>query len=251
MNPPDQPLFLLGMHFDARRLYVGARDRRLPLRDIDLGYLIHCHLADLFGEEAPKPFAILDEEARDIQVLGYSAVPAETLRVRAQRFASPDKFAGCEWERFAARPVPATWKESQRVGFSLRACPIQRMSGAGPTWKQGAEVDVFLVECWKAGAGVPVEREKVYVEWLRRQFDSIGGVRLDFARLVAFQRERLFRRAAGGPGPRIERPVGRFEGELTVTDPLAFMAMLRRGIGRHRSFGFGMLLLRPAGKQAC
>ena len=34
---------------------------------------------------------------------------------------------------------------------------------------------------------------------------------------------------------------------LTVTDGAAFTDRLRRGVGRHTAFGFGMLLLRPAG----
>ena len=34
-------------------------------------------------------------------------------------------------------------------------------------------------------------------------------------------------------------------GTLRVTDPAAFAAGLARGIGRHRAFGFGMLLLAP------
>jgi CRISPR system Cascade subunit CasE len=34
-------------------------------------------------------------------------------------------------------------------------------------------------------------------------------------------------------------------GELTVADPDAFSALLARGVGRHRAFGYGMLLLRP------
>jgi len=35
-------------------------------------------------------------------------------------------------------------------------------------------------------------------------------------------------------------------GVLQVRDSAAFAALLARGIGRHRAFGFGMLLLKPA-----
>jgi CRISPR system Cascade subunit CasE len=45
---------------------------------------------------------------------------------------------------------------------------------------------------------------------------------------------------------RIERPNAVLEGTLTVGDPDAFARLLARGIGRHRAFGFGMLLLKPA-----
>ena len=36
------------------------------------------------------------------------------------------------------------------------------------------------------------------------------------------------------------------QGILTVTDSAAFAALLARGVGRHRAYGYGMLLLRPA-----
>ena len=34
-------------------------------------------------------------------------------------------------------------------------------------------------------------------------------------------------------------------GTLTVRDPQAFATLLARGVGRHRAFGYGMLLLSP------
>jgi CRISPR system Cascade subunit CasE len=36
-------------------------------------------------------------------------------------------------------------------------------------------------------------------------------------------------------------------GQLRIKQPLAFQALLARGLGRHRSFGFGCLLLAPPG----
>jgi CRISPR system Cascade subunit CasE len=35
-------------------------------------------------------------------------------------------------------------------------------------------------------------------------------------------------------------------GQLRVTDPKAFTQLLASGVGRHRAFGFGLLLLRSA-----
>ena len=39
-------------------------------------------------------------------------------------------------------------------------------------------------------------------------------------------------------------------GELEVGDSERFLHLLARGVGRHRTFGFGMLLLRPASSGA-
>jgi CRISPR system Cascade subunit CasE len=46
-------------------------------------------------------------------------------------------------------------------------------------------------------------------------------------------------------GRRIEGPDAVVHGTLTITDPVAFAGLLARGVGRHRSYGYGMLLLRP------
>jgi len=45
----------------------------------------------------------------------------------------------------------------------------------------------------------------------------------------------------------IDGPDVTFTGTLEVTDSAAFSALLARGLGRHRAFGFGMLLLAPGG----
>ena len=42
------------------------------------------------------------------------------------------------------------------------------------------------------------------------------------------------------------RPEVVLGGRFTITDPDTFTALLTRGIGRHRAFGFGMILLKPA-----
>ncbi len=44
----------------------------------------------------------------------------------------------------------------------------------------------------------------------------------------------------------VQGPDAVFTGLLQVRDSAAFAALLARGIGRHRAFGFGMLLLKPA-----
>ncbi|WP_083761830.1 type I-E CRISPR-associated protein Cas6/Cse3/CasE [Alkalilimnicola ehrlichii MLHE-1] len=45
---------------------------------------------------------------------------------------------------------------------------------------------------------------------------------------------------------RLVRPDALVTGRLTVRDPDTFATLVARGVGRHRAFGFGMLLLRPA-----
>src|SRR5262249_3259137 len=106
------------------------------------------------------------------------------------------------------------------------------------------EVDAFLVSPQGSSRG------EVYAAWLRRHMAE-GGAELERAHLKAFRLTRVTRRgraAANGTRALHQQmgPDATFSGVLTVRDPEAFGGLLARGIGRHRAFGFGMLLVRTA-----
>ena len=93
-----------------------------------------------------------------------------------------------------------------------------------------------------------LSREAVYVDWLKRQFEDVAD--LHEVRMTEFSLSAVVRRAAPqAEGARPKRPVqgpdAVFTGVLRVRDSAAFAALVARGIGRHRAFGFGMLLLKP------
>ena len=77
----------------------------------------------------------------------------------------------------------------------------------------------------------------------RRGGYSRPTLELDSVKLVSFQRTRAHRKLRAR---HTEGPDAVMRGVLTVTGPEAFASTLAQGIGRHRSYGFGMLLLRPA-----
>jgi CRISPR system Cascade subunit CasE len=91
---------------------------------------------------------------------------------------------------------------------------------------------------------MPRSREEVYTDWLSRQLDGRGGAALESATLQSFQRTRAVRKRGNRYS---EGPDALMRGVLTVTDGKAFAELLARGVGRHRAYGYGMLLLRPAG----
>lgn len=69
--------------------------------------------------------------------------------------------------------------------------------------------------------------------------------------MTEFSLSTVVRRSAlqnegGRPKTPVQGPDAVFTGVLQVQDPTAFAALVARGIGRHRAFGFGMLLLKPA-----
>ncbi len=222
-----------------------ARDERLPAHAFDEGYAVHCLLGRLFGDDAPKPFAI--QWNRSGELLAYSTLDHQDLESRAKMFAPPEAWNLVDWSRFLSKPMPAKWPEETRLTFTVKACPIVRgPSGHGKTAaarKSAPEVDAYLARVWRTGEGV--SRDEVYREWLEREMERDGAAHLLGARVRSFRLGRFVRRDRSRSGRRLTRPEVRFDGVVRVADSEAFNRLLGRGVGRHRAFGFGMLLLGP------
>lgn len=250
----DGPLFLHKLPLRAAELVTIARRRNISVRDVDEGYLVHALLTELWQADAPRPFllagASLEEGRRSavIDVWGYSRVPKAAMVEHAASFGDPGVIAVIDGglEAIASKSMPR-FEAGRLVGFRLRACPIVRTKSSREPDKS-RELDAWLAACLR-NPNQPVSREAVYAEWLAARLGG-RGVEVVRSSLVGFQRDRLVRRTQGEErvARRLERPDARFEGILRVTDPEAFEMLLVRGIGRHRAFGFGMLLLVPPGR---
>lgn len=248
-------LSMVRLWLDAARVAAEMPRIGLPLRQEDSGYLVHASLAALFGNGTLQPFRILDGTKRWLPVLAYTTRKATELEEYARAFADPGRFVVCDWERFAIKPMPLDWDPWRRLGFEVRICPVVRLAsetevlgidGTTQAYQAGAEVDAWVHRKF-FGEQPPLSatREEVYRDWLQERLD--GAVRIDGARLLSFRRIRLARRSHGQPRRAhiIERPDAILCGNLTVCEPSVFSQVLKRGVGRHRAFGFGMLLLRP------
>jgi len=246
----SEAMHMVQLQLAMRALFARARTVGMRGGDPDLGYLVHCRLQELFGEHAPAPFSI-DEplpNRRDdsLRVLAYSGLDAEALeRVSGERQAGePLDFSRLLSKRM---PAPAVGAE---LAFETRVCPVLRKSSAGAHHRKGAEVDVFIDECWRHEKSEAVSREAVYERWLRQRLHE-GGAELLAGSLERFELRDLFRRTQASSerrkGRRPWKPDAVLSGRLRVSDADAFATLLRRGVGRHRAFGFGMLLLRKPG----
>lgn len=116
------------------------------------------------------------------------------------------------------------------VGFSVHVVPVVRY--------QEHERDAFNESEFST-------RQEAYTEWVKDQFTEmgigiIGGCNLDY-----FTEETMARRNHGKRREfvRFSRPVAEISGEAQVQDPKAFEAGFVKGMGRHRSFGYGMVSL--------
>lgn len=237
-------LHLVQMWLDMGRLVELARALHLPLRQTDHGYVVHCALRELLGRMAPRLFSVEKPDARRLRVLAYADVPAADMREIARLNAGPMVFEMCDWERLASKPMPTAFPANAPLRFEVRVCPVVRMASAGRYHKAGSEVDAFLRQVWEADdPATPINRQDTYVQWLAEQYQRHGGARLVHARLTRFNLDRLLRRDqnARRKSKLIKRPDATLAGELEVADGDAFAALLRRGVGRHRGFGFGML----------
>ena len=268
-------LHMVQLQLSARRL--AGLGQRLGLfrggqrRHVSTNYLVHCALGELFQDQAPKPFAVQTAprtigaryDGRHVRVLGYVAAAGEALHERAKLSAEPAVYDGCDWDALATKEMPQLFSEGRRLGFELRACPVVRKSSAGEgknrrgekrTWHAGQELDVFLSKAWQSDTGERLDREAVYRAWLKKQFEQRNGatVELDNVSLERFSIERMTRRSHGDNGEAdrpvhtVKKPDVTLTGTLTVTDGAAFTDLLRSGIGRHKSFGYGMLKVRRA-----
>jgi CRISPR system Cascade subunit CasE len=234
----------------ADRLVEVARRRKINVRELDDGYLAHCVLRELWQDAAPTPF-VMRGRGRFIDVWGYTKGDATALIDLAKTFSDPALLGVIDsLETIASKPMPRL-AAGRRIGFHLRACPVVRLSKARGGYRAGAEIDAFLARCAQVGKEVAVSRDEVYREWLSARFakPEETGVTVERVAVAAFARERLVRRTHDEKreAKRLERPDVRFEGELVVTDGARFLELLERGVGRHRAFGFGALIVVPPG----
>ncbi|SUS08718.1 CRISPR-associated protein Cas6/Cse3/CasE, subtype I-E/ECOLI [uncultured Defluviicoccus sp.] len=259
MSPP---LHMLKLEPDMRRLAAWVYARRLAGRDGDLGYALHAALAAAFGEAVPKPFRLREprcgswgDGAGLPALYGYCAADELALKERAA-LAEPDVHAALGLDTLAVKPMPTHWTEGRQLDFEVRIRPVVRCDRAGDR-ASVRERDAFLAvlpPATTAGSANGFSREEVYRQWLTRELgrDDAAVPLASTLRMIGFHRTRVQRRGRPAEdgrrtfGPSLEGPDALFTGVLEVNDGGAFAMLIRRGIGRHRAFGFGMLLLRPA-----
>ncbi|RLJ22745.1 type I-E CRISPR-associated protein Cas6/Cse3/CasE [bacterium endosymbiont of Escarpia laminata] len=227
------PLTMLELRLNPQGLIRFAQENSVNRnRDEDLGYATHAWLKALFQERSPKPYRLI--HGASLKLLGYSSDSGPALLEQAQAFASPLALGVTRIEDLQ-HAMPNEWRPGRRLGFEVVVCPTSR--------KEGHEKDLYRhrMERLTEGERAP-SRETVYREWLKKQMGD--AARLETAHLEKFRFVSHYRREMGQK--KLERPQAMLKGVLTVADSDTFNRLLARGIGRHRAFGYGMLLLKPA-----
>ncbi|HSR53672.1 MAG TPA: type I-E CRISPR-associated protein Cas6/Cse3/CasE [Acidobacteriota bacterium] len=265
-NDAARPLHMVQLQLDAAALMRQVRDLNLGQRHEDLGYPVHAALAALFGQGTVQPFSIRGEARHQgvgskPVVLGYSAQDRKALTEHAETYADPGFYQACEWPSLACKPMPRRWNAGRVLGFEVRICPVVRLASdlstgqpaGGPrTYKKGSEMDVWLNRRLRdpQNGDVSISRQQAYRDWLQQRLGQVA--RLQSALLRRFRRVNLVRRKQDSErtARTLERPEAVLTGSLEILDPQGFSRLLAGGVGRHKAFGFGMLLLRAGSRDA-
>ena len=216
----------------------------------DQGRALHHLVDEMFGPSALRPFRLLVPQRRsEGNLYAYSALDATALRRAADIQAKPDHLLVLPLERLQSKPMPIDWAPGQRVGFNVRVRPVRRIGKPietqSGTIAAGSELDAFLLEAIRRH---PEERsgmrksertrEVVYLDWLAERLCDAARLDSQASRVVQFQRTVVSRRTGG-----VEGPDAVVHGTMTVENGEQFGELLRHGVGRHRAFGYGMILL--------
>lgn len=249
---------LIHAPLDMREFNRWAGKRGLVRNgSFDAGYAFHILLSAMFGKGVLQPFRLFASERRSNAALyGYADVDGAELQRTADAVAPPDCLDVLDLAGMRSKRMPLHFERGRRLGFDLRVRPVRRVRRElaegqnGRSWRKGAEVDAFLLEVIRrfpsgqaeaaaAAADDGVTRESVYRDWLSERFGD--AVLVERCRLAAVKRTRAVRGDAKGP----EGPDAVLHGTFTVSNQETFTEILRNGVGRHRAYGYGMLLLRP------
>lgn len=245
-NPVASPVLPV---LDEQTLYMVRADIGLhqfnqwmssrSMRDPD--YAIHCLLEELLATWAMRPFRLVFTRGNPNGVLyGYGTVPVSDLRDLVADVADPLQMEIMPPNGMQAKQMPTRFQEGKILGVELRCRPVRRRFKAN-----NQEQDAFLVSAENYPKGqMPMTREEVYTEWLGFRLNSKGGAELipGQTKMRAFRLTNGYRKLNGGltNGPDVV-----LDANIRVTDSMAFQSLLKEGVGRHKAYGYGMLLLKP------
>ena len=253
--------YMVHAPIDVRALKKWAGQRRLVRRGtLDDGLALHVLLSGMFGKGVLQPFRLYSSDRRRWgAIYAYSDDDEHSLQKMAAAVAPPESCSIVRPEGLRTKRMPQAFQVDQRLGFELRARPVRRVHEdiRDARWdkvvKKGAEVDAYWLENLRkplADSSKVVlprdgnahdQREQCYWQWLSARLGKTADVKK--CRLQSFRRVRVVRGRAT-----VEGPDAILRGNLVVRNTEEFARTVRQGIGRHKAYGYGMLLLRPPGR---
>ena len=218
---------ILTLNLDEECVTEWAKSVNIPRHDS--GYLMHAYMRNLFQDDAPQPFVVSIGD-RFASVEGVMPESADMSSFTT----NPDVVA------VHAKEVDLP-RAGETVAFRVRLCPVMRNGSSG----KEVETDAFIVMLRRAEAAGQTQpkRMQVYRQWAAGRFADCLSV--SKAYVERYEQIRPCRRGApghvGAPAAIGWRPVMDVSIVGTVTDAERFAHLARRGVGRHKAFGFGYI----------
>lgn len=249
-------LYLVHIPCDMRYLKLWGARRNLIAKGIfDEGFALHKLLSESFGARVLQPFRLFSSvRGRQGSIYAYCNTNASELRDLAQSFAFPEVHKVIDLNLLSSKKMPSQLRDKQRLGFDIRVRPIRRSrlefdsrSGTqGERRSSRSEIDSYAWERNRSNSNrqgytsnQELTRELVYRNWMLERLGSAAI--LEGCSLHSFKRSTVIR----GDFSLTEGPDVILHGTVSVQDSDRFKHLLKNGVGRHRAFGYGMLLLRP------
>jgi CRISPR system Cascade subunit CasE len=245
-------LNMLRLQPEPRALAAWAASTGQRALLADTGYALHAACKAVLGVAAPKPFYLRTRNGLQ-ELIGYTSVAAVDVQRAVQlSLGTSDAAAALGAESLVIKAMPNNWRAGERFSFETRVAPVLRSRAQEP----GRYVEVDAAYHPQCCGQKPGDRQAAYQHWMQTELARAGAAELLTMRAHSFALTNMARRQQSQPHQQhaAQRHVVKgllpdlcVRGELRVQDPAAFHALLARGLGRHRSFGFGCLLLAPAG----
>jgi CRISPR system Cascade subunit CasE len=221
---------------------------------LDEGRALHHLLTETLGQRVLHPFRLfVAPQAKQGYIYAYSRAEHAAILEMAHACAMPEVQTVFDLRGLASKTMPDNWSAGRRMGFEIRVRPVSRLlkplSNSGGAFAKGAELDVFLIEALRRFPADSASqenmlqagrtREAVYTDWLAQKLANAATL-VSGVRLTRFERDRAARKGAS-----IDGPTAILQGDLIIDHPENFQELLAGGIGRHKAYGYGMMLLRP------
>lgn len=224
--------YMLRADIDRRNmsLWAAAEGHR------DSDRALHCLLYHTFGEDhVPRAFFAQpdpDQPMEHAHLLAYTGMDENELRDLARSRQSPLSAGVMSPFTFRTKPLPEDWQPGTAVSFRVRIMPTFRAKSTR------SESDVH-----KRADAAPTRQES-YCNWLADLLEKKAGVEpaRQTLRVTRYNPRKVTRSRDSQP---ITVPDVTAAGTCVITDPEAWADALRWGIGRHKAYGYGMLLIRP------
>ena len=227
-------LHIIRARVDFRALHEWMNEQRVGDEDTGMHHIICSSL----GELSPRTFRLIrPREGHHGKLYAYTQAGAEELVETMEAAADPLSWKVIDASSISGKPMPQGWKQGGRFGFNLRARPVRR----------GRRADGKTVETdWYQRDRDGSNRMAAYANWLQYVMKKRGGAGVGLVSVTNYKDTAI---ARNRENQKVSGPDVTFDGTLHVDDPEAFGEMLAAGVGRHKAYGYGMVLLKPPPRQ--